>query len=763
MRNATPFRLKPLSIGVFISLAATLSLSVSAATTNNETRVDVTKDINAATAAAKAAGSPAAAGIKTTNDAPQPANPADSKYSDQYVKDYFTNTGVAPGTPILMMPRKFSQSAGRFGEFRLRKGNAGNHGGIDMTPQGGLDLRAAGEGVVTKVGVGKGSGNEITIRRPNGDSYQYMHMESNVVGRLPKGADIATNQPIGVTGGTSGIKGKSYAIHLHFNYILPNSDKTRLRNFWLSNSTKQGGSRFLLEGGGFVKPSHSGQTTDPSPYLAEDLRVKPDGYTKWLGSTIRQQFNTLYNAKLPLGPGATANLRPLPALPQFQQGFEWTPENLAAARGSLVKGAEFADWSGYQGAFGSGGISYQVLSSFINSDDGEQFGSLPQPATPISIDTMTPREIIEYISTQRFGNPGWENAALKLSSKGMLTEYLMMNATENYLHQQNQRLRNRIEVLMAGVTQARLFEFNKKIEALQVAVTAEAAPSVLDLDLVDLGYAMGGHSPTVDIGNLPDELEALLQALMNTIGEGEGSYNAYNTGSDGKCAMKSYPTDKLAANTGTPMITTMTPRQIWNSATTRTNCDVYRKFTAGKYQLTYYTLGGQKNAGFGSYGFVKVHPKYKDMPFTPEVQDFAARNYFFLSGGPRPQLTDFIKGVPGATFDSAMLALSQEWASFGAPHGTKMHNTSAKTVGIHMSYYQGSLNKGNAATTDKARAILAKIGQWNKANPGKARDVLAGKAQDSGMGGNSTTPPATTPPATTPPATTPPATTPPKP
>ncbi|WP_296208682.1 M23 family metallopeptidase [Psychrobacter sp. UBA3480] len=761
MDKATVFRLKPICIGILLSVIAPASTYVGAApTTGNQTTGQLHSQ-NADNRSAASTNAAAKTGVQTTNDPAQPENPDKSTYSDQYVKDYFSNTGVAPGTPILAMPQKFRRSAGRFGEFRDRSSANDFHAGLDLTPAGDLQLFAAGDGTVVNVGTNTGGGNIINIKRPNGDKYMYMHMEHNVKNKLPVGTPITTGQPIGVTGGSSNLTSKKtglpirYATHLHFDYILPNNDPARRRDLWLSQSPRSSG---LLNSTKHIFKTGYGYNTDPTPYLAEDVAVAPDEYTPWLGSTIRQQFNTLYNTRMPLGPGATSNLKPLPAVPIFNQGFEWTPENLAAARTSIVKGAKYADWSGYQGAFGGGSMSYQALSSFISSEDGEQFGSLPQPQKPVSLETMTPKEIIEQIGGQRFGNEDWEKAMMKLSSKGMLTEYLMMNATENYLHQQNQILRNRVEMLMAGITQARLFEFNKQIEAIQVTAQASAAPAVLDLELEDLGYAYGGSGGggNFDAANLPDELDALVSSLMDAISHGEGGYNAYNTGTNGPCAMKGFSTDAAARATGTPMITTMTPREIWKAATaTTSSCDVTRKFTAGRYQLTYYTLAGYASGGFGNSGFVAAYPKYANVPFTPEIQDFAARNYFLLSGSVRKNLTKLIKGDPKASVRAAMYDLSMEWASFGVPDGLPTNTDGRNAVGNYQSYYGGDgINKGNQESTDMAWAVLKKIEAWNKANPGLARDVLSGKVADKGMGGSTAAPTAPeTPAAPTTPAT----------
>lgn len=748
MQNASPFKMKPLLVGLLTIFATTIAVTQAQAASNDTTRLDkqnaqtdAVKDVTS-TGQANASQTDAA-GITTTNDPAQPVN--NSKYSDQYVKDYFTNTGVPPGTPLLAMPQRFKRSAGRFGEFRGRSKGDGYHAGIDMTlvNNNDDDLRAPGGGVVDNSYYALWMGNVIQVRRPNNDMYQFLHMKNNVAKKWPKGKEVTQGDMIGEVGGTGKPPGEgSYAKHLHFNYILPPSQKSRWRNLWLSKNSKNiGSSRFTLHSGKFTAPSGVGLKTDPTPYLAEDLNVKKDGYTPWLGSTIRQQFNVLYNTKLPVGPGATANLKPVPAMPVFNNGFEWTPDMLAAAKGSLIKGAEYSDWSGYQGAFGSNGMSYQALASFISSDDGEQFGSLPQPEDPISIDTMTPRQMVDAIASQRLGNAAWEKAMLKLSSKGLLTEYIMMTSAENYLEQQNQALRNRVELLIAGLTQARLFEFNKKIEAIQIQASAEAVPGIMDIELEDLGYVTGGAGAgsSVDPANLPDELNALVDALMNAIGDHEGDWDSYNTGTGDSryppiCKMKGYFTNAQAANSGTPPITSMTPKQMYDSAYKVSNCETSRKFTAGKFQITYYTMAGEK--GFGTGGFIAMYPEYANKPMTEEVQEFIARNYLIL-GPKNPALRDFIKYGRGTVRD-AQLDAAKEWASIGTPRGECITKCRQESDGF-LSYYAGKNNAASKSGTETVTAILNKIGQWHEANPGKAEGVLSGKTPDIAIGGG--TPP----------------------
>lgn len=733
MQNATAFRISPLLAGVLTAMASTaLIAQANAAAANqpaggNEKGVNTSKTVEQTVAVNELIRDTKekvlnqdTQGIVTTNDPAQPVNPDHGKYTDEYVKNYFQNTGVLPGTPLMAMPQKFRRSAGRFGEFRQRSSGAGWHAGLDMSVgPGGTSLRAPAEGTIVKAGWEGAAGNVVTVRRKNGDKYQFFHLAHSLSKSHPSGSPVTFGMPLGTVGNTGG----NYAVHLHMEYIIPPEQKTRWRNMWLSSATKSGSSRFSLQKSTGISASGSGLKTDPTPYLAEDLPVKPDNYSPWLGTTIRQQFNALYNTKLPLGPGARSNLRQLPALPVYTDGVAWTPEELAAARASLIKGAEHADWSGYTGAFGAGGMSYQALASFISSTDGLQFGSLPQPETPASIETMSARQIIDQLADQRYGNEEWQKAMLKLSSKGLLTEFTMMKAAENYLSQQNQALRDRVEMLMAGVTQSRLFEYNKKIEALQVEAEAVAVPGILDIELENLGYEPGFGGPMVDLGNLPGDLLGLIDVLKEAISHGEGKYNSYNTGTYGDCKLRSFVSDSEARNSGTPLVTTMTAAQIYNSAYKVSNCNITRKFASGKYQVVYYTLGGK--GGLGTGGFLKAFPEYASRVMTPETQEEMAR---YLMIQKRPALGAFItKGV--GSVEQAQYEMAKEWASIGTPAGLPIKGGKIISDG-YTSYHHGKNNKANVQSTKMTEAILHKIKQWHDANPGKAAAVIAGKEPD---------------------------------
>src|SRR5699024_1032330 len=100
-----------------------------------------------------------------------------------------------------------------------------------------------------------------------------------------------------------------------------------------------------------------------------------------------------------------------------------------------------------------------------------------------------------------------------------------------------------------------LFEYNKHIEAMNIAVQAESVPKIIDEELVQLasGYYSTGSNSVLDMTDLPSDLNGLLEVLMEAITGGEAhSAEAYNNGECGS----SYP------RSGPIKITTLTPVQI---------------------------------------------------------------------------------------------------------------------------------------------------------------------------------------------------------
>lgn len=89
-------------------------------------------------------------------------------------------------------------------------GGGRGHQGQDMFASCGTRLVAARGGVVIKSTFHSRAGNYVVIRRPDGQSYAYMHMRKRALVR--EGEEVLTGQPIGEVGET----GRASGCHLHF-------------------------------------------------------------------------------------------------------------------------------------------------------------------------------------------------------------------------------------------------------------------------------------------------------------------------------------------------------------------------------------------------------------------------------------------------------------------------------------------------------------------------------------------------------------------
>lgn len=469
--------LKPLFVFIVVAMSTTVAHSAekkeSAASKVAKVQKTTTKE---ATTNTKTAANGAT--YQSSKDGGVPLNQSVSS---------FKNTGRPEGLDDLMMPAdSIRRSAGRFGEWRVRKSGRNFHEGVDMSIAEGTPLRAGSNGTLRQKGLFGKYGISAVVQRPNQDYFSYHHMQYGGVTQTPVNGSVAKGDILGRTGKTGGIG----QVHLHMNYAVNQKQQERRRDVWLSSNG--GVYRSTI---GYSNATIGTYTTDPTPYLQKDLIVAEDEYTPYLGGSLRTQFNTLYRTNLPTISGAVKPTKGFPSVVRKMldakanggSNYALTPEEAAAANMSLVNATYDADQGGY-GAFGGAPmVSFQVLVSFLSAEDGEKFGTLPPLAKPVEFDKMSMAEILDTIGTRRFGNDQWNKAMLKLSSKAMMTEYLMMTAEENFLSNQNQRMKNRVEMLIAGTTQARLYEYNKKIEALQVAAEAEAVPAMINLPLDPAG------------------------------------------------------------------------------------------------------------------------------------------------------------------------------------------------------------------------------------------------------------------------------------
>lgn len=640
--------------------------------------------------------------------------------------------GVDSLLPVMPFPTQFDRAAGRYGQWRSNGTDAGRyHAGWDLsTPyKGGSRERSR----LTWMGVPASAqalvvsgGNSLRVVRPNGDSYYYFHLTNPVtkcVGKefwptVPGGPGFC---------GTVGNTGTGITdIHMHMGYGVSARDQDkRRRQAWLPRSSS---ARSTYSGGTSmknIKPHADGVSayqSDITPYLSHDMTIKNDYHSPWLGSTMRQQFNALYGTRLPTGaddpsnfwPGAkysdgavripSSSLKPVSLMPRWGK-YEWTPDQIAAARAGTIKGM-------YSGEYPAGMYmaSPGMVASFLKEGDGDAFGSLPQLADAPDITAQSARQIIQNIGTLRYGNRQWHEAMLKLSSKAMMTDYVAMTAAENYIEQQNTLVMQRIETLMAGLIQSRTAPLQGRIEAIAEIATADIIPNVINTKVTEMQYAysgVGAAGSSIDLANLPDGMDGLVKALFETIAgaESHGDYGAYNTGTKGgRTRIKSC----YSTTSGCQNLITKNVGQIFASHGLP-NTNLGRMFAVGKYQLIDLALTDALNAG--------AFPNGRATVYTPEVQEALVYNFFLKTK--RPLLGKFVAGNLNVSANAALYNIAMEWASIGVPNGerTQKNRVSDGTV----SYYdEKKVNKANPKRTATVVAIITKMDQIRRGGGAEA-------------------------------------------
>ncbi|MBO6224563.1 MAG: hypothetical protein J6N72_03785, partial [Psychrobacter sp.] len=402
------------------------------------------------------------------------------------------------------------------------------------------------------------------------------------------------------------------------------------------------------------------------------------------------------------GDGSTkrlsSSLKPVSLTPRWGK-YEWTPDQIAAARAGTIKGMYSGDYPA-----GMYMASPGMVASFLKEGDGDAFGTLPQLADMPDITAQSAREIIENIGTLRYGNSQWHEAMLKLSSKAMMSEYAAMTASENYIEQQNSLVMQRIETLMAGLIQSRTAPLQGRIESIAEIATADIIPNVINTKVTEMQYAysgVGAAGTPIDLANLPDGMDELVKALFEAIAgaESHGDYGAYNTGTlGGKKNLRACYSSKP----GCQNLITKTVGEILASHSLP-NSNLGRMFAVGKYQLIDITLAEALKVG--------AFPNGRNTVYSPQVQEALVYNFFLKSK--RPLLGRFVQGDMGVSVSDAVYNIAMEWASIGVPYGEKTQNKRISDGTVSF-YDEKGVNKAHASRTAVVVAIVTKMDQVRK-------------------------------------------------
>ena len=146
---------------------------------------------------------------------------------DDGIVDYYDVNGKSATKFLTRTPINGARISSKFGMRRHPVlGYTKMHTGIDFAAPYGTPIKAAGKGVIEKIGRVGAYGKYIRIRHSNGYKTAYAHMSRFAKG-LKTGSSVRQNQVIGYVGST----GRSTGAHLHFEVLLKNKhvDPNKLR------------------------------------------------------------------------------------------------------------------------------------------------------------------------------------------------------------------------------------------------------------------------------------------------------------------------------------------------------------------------------------------------------------------------------------------------------------------------------------------------------------------------------------------------------
>lgn len=404
----------------------------------------------------------------------------------------------------------------RFGMARTNSnGSARTHAGLDMVnTNGDHRLYAIADGTVIANEWMTGGGNYIRVRRKeNNDVYQYLHLANR--SPVNVGTEVKKGDFLGIMGNT----GASRGTHLHFDYAVNQKEGTRARNAWLgsSNSGANANPFQNITTIGLNKNGMAGYyVTDPTPYLKNDIPINASAYKNYLGSTIRQQFNILYGANLPVGSGAT---QPKFSGLKFQlpSGYGATDEQLAKVNVSVIEARQKALENGEitEDQAYNPNVTYRELEDIFR--DTGQVGE----SEPIKIDIgddQTVKGHIETLAFKRFSSSGWAQDLVKASNRSLWVEFLNMELVKNHIKTELMRQNERIEALLASYAVAKARYIQGKVEELRAAIeNGRSIAMISNLELADLPPTASDLEVATSVVTKRNGFKSLTQEQLDSI------------------------------------------------------------------------------------------------------------------------------------------------------------------------------------------------------------------------------------------------------
>lgn len=242
----------------------------------------------------------------------------------------------------------------------------------------------------------------------------------------------------------------------------------------------------------------------PTPYLAHDTPLQGGiaGFASaYVGNTAFTYYNALYRTQLPSGLFAPTTIGAPSKQGSFVagKGLPVTLFNGSAYAGmdiSLnalgdINSAILGDTVAFESAgFELGGGTYvtqRMLASHFADDNGESWTSLFGNADSAGVSEMSEQELVAYIANKRYANDEWRSGLVKLSTKGLLTEYLNAKAETNYLLEKIAEQEMKLMAQEALLARVRMNHKDKELESLTEAINVGVAPDFIKAELEKKG------------------------------------------------------------------------------------------------------------------------------------------------------------------------------------------------------------------------------------------------------------------------------------
>lgn len=422
--------------------------------------------------------------------------------------------------------------------------------------------------------------------------------------------------------------------------------------------------------------------TDPTPYYSRDFVFELDYGDEYLGGSARTQFNALYGANLPVAAGVKKPTRRIPKLPKYAAvNYSLTPDEIALANQNLVNMSMMADDMGYD--ISGQMVSHRVLASIFGTEDGADWDISQRLADPATVGEMTPEEIIDTISTKRYGSRDWVEGMMKMNMRGLQTELIAMTAERKILEKELVLAERAVEKQLAAYLSIKNRSQEMLNQAMHEGISVNAMPNIIAAHLEKKGdefVEVGGfvHDAPADF-ELAGDMGGLIKQVMELVATNElkGSYYAFNQYGCGK-GIWTQPRAKSSAYD----FPNRTIRQLLQQGDRR--CASDGVYAAGKYQVIPTTLKEVARA-----------LNMMDQPYNAENQEKIG---IYLLTKKQKGLRDWFAGK--GSLEGAKEGIAREWRSVGHPR---------KCTAKACYPWSGTADQADYKHTIKVWAILEKM------------------------------------------------------